>query len=252
MGFFQEWWSVATTFFAKSDKAIEPLPPGISFAGKSIVVTGATSGLGLEAAVIYVQLGAETVYITSRNATRGAEAKATIEDRTGKKDVVKVLVLDMDTFEGVKQFVGVLKKEVKSIGMQSLPFAPWIEKTNCVSDIVLLNAGLHNFTYQVLPEGWEGDLQVNLLSTTLLALLLLPWMQAIQRPGQVQHMTFTGSGSHMVPNIEASKFPKQDILTYWNMKSHFESGQWNYGISKLLLMYASREVASLAGGGGER
>lgn len=77
-------------------------------------------------------------------------------------------------------------------------------------------------------------------------------MQNIKKPGQVQHMTFTGSGSHMVANIEASKFPKQDILRYWNEKAHFESGQWNYGISKLLLMYASREVASLALGDGGR
>ena len=56
----------------------------------------------------------------------------------------------------------------------------------------------------------------------------------------------------MVANIEASKFPKQDILRYWNDKANFESGQWNYGISKLLLMYASREVASLALGDGGR
>jgi NAD(P)-dependent dehydrogenase (short-subunit alcohol dehydrogenase family) len=110
---------------------------------------------------------------------------------------------------------------------------------------VLLNAGIHNFAYQTLPEGWEGDLQVNLLSTTLLALLLLPWMKSIKKPGQVQHLTFTGSGSHMNPNIEASKFPKQDILKYWNEKAHFESGQWNYGVSKLLLMYATREIANL-------
>ena len=128
MGFFQEWLSIVITLFRKSDKAIEPLPPDTSFVGKSIIVTGATSGLGLEAAIIYVQLGAETVYITSRNVARGAEAKATIEERTGKKDVVKVLVLDMDTFDGVQQFVEVLKKEVKSIGMQFLPVHPCVEK----------------------------------------------------------------------------------------------------------------------------
>ena len=111
---------------------------------------------------------------------------------------------------------------------------------------MLLNAGLHPFEYTTLPEGWEADLQVNLLSTTLLALLLLPWMQAIKKPGQVQHLTFTGSGSHMQPDIQATKFPKQDVLKFWNEKEHFENGQWNYGISKLLLMYASREIAALA------
>ena len=105
------------TLFSRQEKSIETIPPDVSFAGKTIIVTGATSGLGLEAAIHYVQLGAETVYITSRNATRGVETKATIEKRTGKKDVVRVLVLDMDTFGGVKQFVELVKKEVKSIGM---------------------------------------------------------------------------------------------------------------------------------------
>jgi NAD(P)-dependent dehydrogenase (short-subunit alcohol dehydrogenase family) len=117
MGFISEWWSIATEFFSAHEKLVETIPPGTSFAGKSVIVTGATSGLGLEAAIIYVQLGAETVHITARNAARGAQAKATIEERTGKKDIVQVRVLDMDTFEGVKQFVNGLKKDVKSIGI---------------------------------------------------------------------------------------------------------------------------------------
>lgn len=116
MGFFAEWWSIVTTIFGNHEKLAEAIPPGTSFAGQTVIVTGATSGLGLEAAILYVQLGAETVYITARSAAKGAEAKSTIEARTGKKDVVRVRVLDMDTFEGVKRFVEELKKDVKSIG----------------------------------------------------------------------------------------------------------------------------------------
>lgn len=113
-------------------------------------------------------------------------------------------------------------------------------------DIVLLNAGVHTFAYQKLPEGWEADLQVNVLSTTLLALLMLQWMRDVKKPGQVQHLTFTGSGSHMEPDIEAAKFPKQDILNHWNQQKNYESGRAQYAVSKLLLLYASREMANLA------
>jgi NAD(P)-dependent dehydrogenase (short-subunit alcohol dehydrogenase family) len=99
---------------------VETIPSGSPFAGQSIIVTGANSGLGLEAAIHYVQNGAANVYITARNEARGAAAQETIEARTGKKDVVKARVLDMDTFEGVKSFVDGLKKDVKSIGWSYL------------------------------------------------------------------------------------------------------------------------------------
>lgn len=122
MGFFREWAVVARNLFrlfTRHGKAVETIPPGTSFAGQKVIVTGATGDLGLEAAVIYAELGAETVYITARNAAKGAEAKSTIEERTGKRDVVQVRVLDMDTFEGVRRFMDELKRDVKSIGMSS-------------------------------------------------------------------------------------------------------------------------------------
>jgi NAD(P)-dependent dehydrogenase (short-subunit alcohol dehydrogenase family) len=89
-----------------------------AFAGQSIIVTGANSGLGLEAAVHYVKNGAQNVYVTARNEVRAAAAKLEIEKRTGTegRGVVKARVLDMDTFEGVKRFVEGPKKDVKSIG----------------------------------------------------------------------------------------------------------------------------------------
>ncbi|KAG0651530.1 Short chain dehydrogenase atnD [Hyphodiscus hymeniophilus] len=228
MGFVAEWSAILRTFFGKTDKAIETIPLGTSFAGKSVLVTGATSGLGLAAAVIYAQLAAKTVYITARTAAKGAEAKKTIEERTGVKDVVQVRVLDMDTFNGVEDFVDGFKKDVKSI------------------DNVLLNAGLFSFRYYTLPDGWESDLQVNVLSTTLLAILILQWMREVKEPDQIQHLTFTGSGSHMVPDIGSPKFPKQDILKYSSKRLSFESGSAQYAVSKLLLMYVSRELADLA------
>lgn len=105
---------------------------------------------------------------------------------------------------------------------------------------------MYTFSYQKLPEGWESDLQVNVLSTTLLALLILPWMREVKKSGQTPHLTFTGSASHMLPDIGSPKFPGQDILKFFNEEKNYESGRTQYGNSKLLLMYASREVANLA------
>jgi NAD(P)-dependent dehydrogenase (short-subunit alcohol dehydrogenase family) len=82
----------------------------LSFAGRNVLTTGATSGLGLETAIHYVNLGADPVFITDRTALDGVEAQKAIEDSTGKTGVIQVRTLDMDTFGGAKKLVNSLSK----------------------------------------------------------------------------------------------------------------------------------------------
>lgn len=203
-------------------------PPGLSFAGQTVIVTGATSGLGFESAIHYVNLGASAVYIAARNAVKGSEAVAAIEARTGKKGRVHALVLDMDTFSGVQSFVKDVEAEVKTI------------------DVVLLNAGVHMFDFELSPDGWEKDLQVNTLSTMLLGLLLMEWMKSVKKPGQVQHLGFTGSSTLLTLDVQTADFPKKDVLKYFNEEKNVEVGPKTYAISKLLLDFGIRELAKLA------
>src|SRR4051812_36470508 len=141
MGFIQRSWSIVNTFFSKAQKLNVSLPPDLKFTGQTILITGATSGLGLAAAIIFVQRDAAHVIITARTAAKGEAAKVEIEEKTGRKGVVSVRVLDMDSFAGVEAFVRELKKDIKSI------------------DSVILNAGVHYFSRKVFADGWEGDLQ---------------------------------------------------------------------------------------------
>ncbi|KAM3071480.1 hypothetical protein ACMFMF_007951 [Clarireedia jacksonii] len=139
---------------------LPPLPPPGSFTGKTILITGASGGLGLAAAVHFVKLGAKSVIITARTAAKGEQAKASIESQAGdkSKDVVQVMELDMSTFAGTKAFADRVTREVKEI------------------DVVCLNAGAISAQYTVGEEGWEIMIEIY-LATTLLALLLLPWMK---------------------------------------------------------------------------
>jgi NAD(P)-dependent dehydrogenase (short-subunit alcohol dehydrogenase family) len=93
----------------------DTLPPSLSYEGKTVLVTGATSGLGLETAIHYVNLRAFKVIITARTHQKGEKAKTEIEKRTGKKDVIYVMVLNMDEFEGVVHFVKELENTVSRI-----------------------------------------------------------------------------------------------------------------------------------------
>lgn len=108
---------------------------------------------------------------------KGEQSKKHIEARTTGKGAVKVMHLDMGTFAGVKEFADQISKEEKVI------------------DAVFLNAGVQNmpgYAPTISKEGWENSLQVNTLSTALLAILLLPW---IKNAGKGKaHLSFTGSG----------------------------------------------------------
>jgi hypothetical protein len=109
-------------------------------------------------------------------------------------------------------------------------------------ELIIQNAGVHDFAYEVSPDGWFSDIQVNVLSTLLLGLLMLQWLRG--NPTQA-HLGFVGTGAHF-ENNDLSKWPKQDVLQFWNMEENFISGQANYAVSKLLLQYGVQEMAVIA------
>ncbi|TAQ84760.1 hypothetical protein B7494_g6919 [Chlorociboria aeruginascens] len=210
--------------------SVPPLPPPLTFKNHTILITGATSGLGLATAVHFANLGASNIIITARNASKGSAAKAAIESQshpTGAKPDITVLELDMDSFASIQGFAEKVKGEVKSI------------------DYVLLNAGLLNTGFRKSGEGWEETLQVNVLGTALVGLLLLPWIKEVGK-GKA-HLGVVGSG--MMRGVDTSTWPKENILKYFNEESRWpEGGKGVYEYSKLMVQYIVNELAMLAGG----
>ncbi|RSM10955.1 hypothetical protein CEP52_003197 [Fusarium oligoseptatum] len=125
--------------------------------GSIVVVTGANSGIGREASRHFVRLGAAKVILGCRNLDKGEEAKKDIEETTGKKDVVEVWQLNMASFDSVREF------------------AARVDKLDRL-DILVDNASRLIFTRQMI-EGHESTLTVNVISTFLLTMLLLPIMR---------------------------------------------------------------------------
>lgn len=168
--------------------ALPSLPANGTFTGQTVLVTGATGGLGQTAAIHFVNLGASTVIITARTIARGETSKAAIEAQTGTvgNDIIKVMELDMSTFAGTKDFADRVKKEVGSI------------------DIVVLNAGMIANTFRLGEEGFETSIEVNTMSTALLGILLLPWMK-IAGKGKA-HLVFVTSGLHRGMHFEFSTY----------------------------------------------
>ena len=177
-----------------------------------------------------VNLGASSVIITARSNAKGEAAKAAIEaqTKTEGKGIVKFMILDMSTFKDTKLFADKVKAELQTI------------------DYVLLNAGMLNIDFALGKEGHEETMEINLLATTLLALLLLPWMRKAGR-GKA-HLGFVTSGLHRGVPIDSETFPKQNVLEFFDQKVNFPKQRGIYAISKLFLEYVMLEISRLAVG----
>ncbi|KAI0156609.1 NAD(P)-binding protein [Xylariaceae sp. FL1272] len=215
-----------------------PLPPAGSFKNQIGVVTGGTGGLGLATAAHLVNLGASEVIITSRNPGRAQNALETLDKETNgrSKTVVRVVELDMNRYDSVVAFTEEVKKT--RVGKGGV-------------DFVLLNAGVIGVKYTAVDEGWEQNLQVNVLSTTLISLLLLPWMKAERANRSTpSHLAIVGSSQHVSPDLEDWKKWSESggILAHYNEPNNFPGGQIMYSATKLMVAYVANELAELAKG----
>lgn len=206
-----------------------PRIPTASFAGHTVLVVGATRGLGFEAALKFVSLDASLVVLTCRNPVKGLEAIRQIELRTGRKSVCELMMLNLLSFESILRFTNKLSKEVQKL------------------DVVVMNAGVAHKKYRACQGGWEETLQVNVLGPTFLAMFLLPHLQ--QSPdaplGRPKHLCFVSSEHYAsaYPSIPPSAVESTSLLEYFNKKEHFGGLEAQYNASKLLLMCVANSLA---------
>lgn len=208
-----------------------PKDPDVSFAGKTVLVTGANIGLGLESAVKFAQKGASKVFLGVRSLQRGEIAKAEIVRRSGRSaDSIELVQMDLEKYDSVKSFVANLETKTDRL------------------DIALLNAGLCNQAYVRSAEGHEMAVQVNVLSTALMAHLLFPLLdKTAQHTGVPTHLTFVESAGHREVQREwftDSLFQATDDATSFDVRR-------SYMMVKLLGMAVMKSTARRSLNGGE-
>jgi NAD(P)-dependent dehydrogenase (short-subunit alcohol dehydrogenase family) len=208
-------------------------PPKVvneDYSGRNIIVTGATSGIGVEAAYKFAALGASKVIITARDLAKGQSTKATLEARLRRSGQLEVWELDMMSYDSITAFA----KRANELDHL---------------DIAILNAGTQRTAFHKTTNGWEEALQVNTLSTTLLALLLLPKLRASkQHTGKIPILEFVNSGLHQRAVVPPEIQDMPNILAHYNTEEQFKESK-QYTFSKLFLMYATRCMADCTSSG---
>ena len=219
------------------EKWVGVAKPTTSFVGKRILVTGANTGIGFEAAATFVSLNAEQVILGVRNIDKGLDARRRIEARGQRTNNIDVWELDMGNYTSVQRFAARVENELPRL------------------DVAILNAGISPNDYVIGAEGWESVIQVNVMATALLGLLLLPKLRsstAAMHEAEVSRLVIVTSEAHRW--LQPSDFPDpsafgDSILQAVNARPP-NGKAWDPLLqnarSKLFGMYISTSLAALA------
>ncbi|GKT58658.1 short-chain dehydrogenase/reductase family [Colletotrichum tofieldiae] len=201
--------------------------PSEDCAGRTVIVTGSNVGLGLEAARHFVRLNAAKVILAVRSTDKGEAAKTDIELTTGRRDVIEVWPLDQASFDSVKEFAARADK---------------LPRLDCV----VLNASIATGK-RADAEGWESQVTVNVLSTFLLSLKLLP---VLRRTGKTHNVT----PKIVIVSSDASQMAKfhernaEDIYKALNTNKSLSD---RYNTTKLMQIILARQMAIAADASGK-
>ncbi|OAA56198.1 NAD(P)-binding domain protein [Niveomyces insectorum RCEF 264] len=214
--------SFGAIFFGSQFLNFPKWPPRSTDLSRQVaVVTGATSGLGVEAARQLLDFHLSHLILAVRSVQRGEAVAASF--RTAYPDAtIEVWPLEMESYVSVQAFARRVDEELSHV------------------DIVLLNAGIVNYDFERVEEtGHEKVIQVDYLSTMLLAILLLPIIKKKRTAakqgggGRPARLTIVNSGVSL-----ASKHEWEDMRPLLTVFDDTGLLAWNgaerYWSSKLL------------------
>ncbi|KAI1697428.1 short chain dehydrogenase domain-containing protein [Ditylenchus destructor] len=128
---------------------------GIDLSGKTVLITGTTSGIGMETARVLALTGAHIV-MANRNIPASEKLKQEICDEAkGFVPKIDILQLDLSSLESVRQ-------AADEFSLKRWPL-----------HILLLNAGLTSWNGELSVDGYERTFAVNHLGHFYLSILLM-------------------------------------------------------------------------------
>lgn len=154
--------------------------------GKRVIITGANSGIGLEAAKVLVQKGAEVI-LAVRNEQKGTIAKETILSANPKGSVLAI-GLNLADLNSVREFAQSYRSRFDTL------------------DILINNAGVMVPPYQKTKDGFEMQFGTNHLGHFALTGLLLPLLKKTSNSRVVTLSSIAHRGARIFfDNLDGTK-----------------------------------------------
>ena len=184
---------------------------------ETILITGATSGIGLAGTTEMARRGWR-VLLHARNATNGAVALAKIKAELPQAQV-EVVLGDLSTQSGVLALAAAVRERCAKL------------------DVLWNNAGMMATKRQLTSDGWELQMAVNHLAPFTLTRALLPLVQA-------------GGGGRIVGTASGSQAWGKLDFDNWMGEGKAYNPMGVYSKSKLCNVLFTRELASRYGDSG--
>ncbi|CAH1791843.1 unnamed protein product [Owenia fusiformis] len=187
--------------------------------GKTIIITGANSGMGKETAKELLKRGARVI-LACRDVEKGEEAVNDIKEQLRKKELNAVVMkLDLSSFISVREFAKEFLKNESKL------------------DVLINNAGVILLPERILSkDGFEMQLASNYLGHFLLTHLLLDRLES--------------SAPSRIINMSAVAYQLADDIDLEDM--NYENKEYNrsnaYAQSKLAVLLFTREMSRILEG----
>ncbi|KAI3527632.1 hypothetical protein CSPX01_16817 [Colletotrichum filicis] len=192
-------------------------------AGKVIIVTGGSSGLGKESVIQLAKHNPAAIYLTARTEARGNAAIKEVEQAVpAAKNKIKYLELDLGSFASIKKSTDAFLTSADRL------------------DILMNNAGLMATPPGLTTDGYEVQFGSNYMGPALFTKLLLPILKktAEQSGSDVRVVNLSSELFKQAPSegilLSKCKTPLDDI-----------SSLARYGQSKLSDYYHTRTLSQL-------
>lgn len=198
----------------RKQKNVVLLDDKVRMEGKNVLITGASSGLGFEAAVQLAKRGAH-VWMACRSGVPGKREE--VKNLSGNNHV-EIIQVDFSDLDSIHSLVNQLKAASVKL------------------DVLIDNAGVVPSKSRKTKQGLEEMFVVNYLSKYLLARLLLQNNLFNRSDGHIPRIIYVGSESHRNPRT----FQWEDFGKYkeYSMGKTVEY----YGYYKLLLTTFANEL----------
>jgi NAD(P)-dependent dehydrogenase (short-subunit alcohol dehydrogenase family) len=186
-----------------------------TLAGRTCLVTGATSGIGTETALGLARAGAR-VLILGRDPARGERVRASLVERSGNPEV-ELLLADLASLAELRRLAAEIAARTREL------------------HVLVNNAGVVNLSRTTTVDGFETTFAVNHLAGFLLTRLLLPLLER-SAPARIVNVA---SDAHRFGPIDLDDL--QSERRYRSMRV--------YGASKTANLLFTLELARRLEGG---